>query len=119
MICEFLSGQHATLRKTDSVTDGAFFNATYVLNRDSDDVTPRPVPDEQRLMTHILRGYEKAVRPVQNASSIVVVKMGLTLTQIFDMVSRDSLETHATDLMFLDTLKCLIHCHFRCSPLCV
>ncbi|XP_022334302.2 neuronal acetylcholine receptor subunit alpha-10-like [Crassostrea virginica] len=80
-----LPGQHATLRKTDSVTDGAFFNATYVLNRDSDDVTPRPVPDEQRLMTHILRGYEKAVRPVQNASSIVVVKMGLTLTQIFDM----------------------------------
>lgn len=124
MICEFLSGQHATLRKTDSVTDGAFFNATYVLNRDSDDVTPRPVPDEQRLMTHILRGYEKAVRPVQNASSIVVVKMGLTLTQIFDMVSRDSrwlmvLKLMQQTLCFLDTLKCLIHCHFRCSPLCV
>ncbi|XP_061194933.1 neuronal acetylcholine receptor subunit alpha-2-like [Saccostrea echinata] len=36
-------------------------------------------------MNHILKGYERAVRPVQNASSAVIVKMGLTLTQIFDM----------------------------------
>ncbi|KAK3098871.1 hypothetical protein FSP39_023860 [Pinctada imbricata] len=45
----------------------------------------RGVPDEQRLMSHILLGYEKAVRPVKNASTPVIVKMGLTLTQIFDM----------------------------------
>lgn len=32
------------------------------------------------------RNYEKDVRPVVNSSSIVVVKLGLTLTQIFDLV---------------------------------
>ncbi|XP_062608981.1 neuronal acetylcholine receptor subunit alpha-10-like [Saccostrea cucullata] len=68
-----------------SITDSAFYNVTYVMNRKVDDVITRPIPDEQRLMNHILRGYEKAVRPVQNASSAVIVKMGLTLTQIFDM----------------------------------
>lgn len=57
------------------------------MSHNADDVTSRPVPDEQRLMNHILRGYEKAVRPVQNASTAVIVKMGLTLTQIFDMAS--------------------------------
>ncbi|XP_046373231.2 neuronal acetylcholine receptor subunit alpha-10-like [Haliotis rufescens] len=43
------------------------------------------IPDEQRLMNHIMRGYEKAVRPVRNATTAVIIRMGLTLTQIFDM----------------------------------
>ncbi|GAB1606018.1 neuronal acetylcholine receptor subunit alpha-10-like, partial [Argonauta hians] len=41
--------------------------------------------EEQRLMTYLLKGYERSVRPVKNASKAVVVKMGLTFTQIFDM----------------------------------
>ena len=44
------------------------------------------IPDEQRLMTYILNGYEKSVRPVRNASTAVKIKMGMTLGQIFDMV---------------------------------
>jgi len=44
-------------------------------------------PTEQRLMRHLLRRYETAVRPVRNASETVIVRMGLTLTQIFNMVS--------------------------------
>lgn len=44
------------------------------------------LPDEQRLLNYIMRGYEKSVRPVRNASTPVVIRMGLTLTQIFDMV---------------------------------
>ncbi|XP_059171412.1 neuronal acetylcholine receptor subunit alpha-2-like [Physella acuta] len=43
------------------------------------------VPDEQRLLDHIMRGYERSVRPVRNASSPVVIQMGLTLTQVLDM----------------------------------
>lgn len=81
------SGRLADLLKPDSISEGAFYNVTYVISHNADDVTSRPVPDEQRLMNHILRGYEKAVRPVQNASTAVIVKMGLTLTQIFDMAS--------------------------------
>jgi len=44
-------------------------------------------PTEQRLMRHLLRHYERAVRPVQRANDTVMVRMGLTLTQIFNMVS--------------------------------
>ena len=42
---------------------------------------------EQRLMNILLRHYERSVRPVKKASDTVHVLMGLTLTQIFDMVS--------------------------------
>lgn len=41
---------------------------------------------EQRLLYYLLKNYEKAVRPVRNASHAIVVKLGLTLTNIFDMV---------------------------------
>ncbi|KAI1722194.1 neurotransmitter-gated ion-channel ligand binding domain-containing protein [Ditylenchus destructor] len=41
--------------------------------------------DEQRLLYFLLRQYERAVRPVRNASDAVVVKLGMTLTNIFDM----------------------------------
>ncbi|XP_041375144.1 neuronal acetylcholine receptor subunit alpha-10-like [Gigantopelta aegis] len=43
------------------------------------------IPDEQKLLYHLMRGYEKSVRPVRNASSPVNIRMGLTLTQILDM----------------------------------
>ncbi|NP_001297424.1 acetylcholine receptor subunit alpha-type acr-16-like precursor [Aplysia californica] len=44
-----------------------------------------PIPDEQRLLDYIMRGYERSVRPVKNSSSPVVIQMGLTLTQVLDM----------------------------------
>ena len=46
------------------------------------------LPDEQRLLNYVMRGYEKSVRPVRIATTPVVIRMGLTLTQIFDMVSQ-------------------------------
>lgn len=46
------------------------------------------VPDEQRLLDHIMKGYERSVRPVRNWTSPVVIKMGLTLTQVLDMVRK-------------------------------
>ena len=42
--------------------------------------------DEQRLLRHLLRNYDPAVRPVRNASSVVAVEIGLNLIQIVDMV---------------------------------
>lgn len=45
------------------------------------------LPDEQRLLWHVLRVYDPASRPVYNASRTVTVKFGYTLTQIADMVS--------------------------------
>jgi len=45
------------------------------------------VPDEQRLLHSMLNNYDTASRPVFNASHTVVVKFGLTLAQISDMVN--------------------------------
>jgi hypothetical protein len=43
--------------------------------------------DEQRLFYTLMIGYEKAVRPTRRAVDPVVVKLGITLTQIMDIVS--------------------------------
>ena len=45
------------------------------------------VPDEQRLIRHLLNDYDPASRPVFNASQTVVVKFGITLAQIADVVT--------------------------------
>ena len=48
---------------------------------------PEFFSSEQQLM-HVLVGhYENSVRPVYNASDPVDVRLGLTLTQILDLVS--------------------------------
>ena len=45
------------------------------------------ISSEQRLMADLLWRYENSVRPVYNSSKSVVVGLGLTLTQILDLVS--------------------------------
>ncbi|CAF0902173.1 unnamed protein product [Didymodactylos carnosus] len=47
------------------------------------------MPDEQRLFYNLMRSYEKAVRPVRKATDAVVVKLGITLTQIMDIEWKD------------------------------
>ena len=44
--------------------------------------------DEQRLFHTLMMNYEKAVRPTRRAADAVVVKLGITLTQIMDIVSQ-------------------------------
>ncbi|VDO41445.1 unnamed protein product [Onchocerca flexuosa] len=51
------------------------------------------ITDEQRLLRYLLNHYEKAVRPVRNASNTVVVKMGMTITNIFDMDEKNQVLT--------------------------
>ncbi|KAK0428205.1 hypothetical protein QR680_010672 [Steinernema hermaphroditum] len=46
------------------------------------------VNDEQRLFRHITRDYDVSVRPVYNASTVVQIYMGLTLTHIFNIDER-------------------------------
>ena len=45
------------------------------------------ISDEQRLFHKIMSTYEKSVRPSRRASDPVVVKLGISLTQIMDIVS--------------------------------
>ena len=46
-------------------------------------------PDAKRLYDTLLHrsGYNKLIRPVSNTSNTLVVKLGLRLTQIIDVVS--------------------------------
>ena len=37
-------------------------------------------------MSYLMESYDREVRPVYNASKAVEVRVGITLTQIFDMV---------------------------------
>jgi len=43
--------------------------------------------EESVLLRVLMDGYEKDVRPVRNASQPILIEVGITLTQIFDMVS--------------------------------
>ena len=42
--------------------------------------------EESRLLNYLKANYDREVRPVYNASKAVVVRVGITLTQVFDMV---------------------------------
>ena len=47
----------------------------------------RPTQEESRLLKYLLSNYNKQVRPVYDHRGNVTVHVGITLTQIFDMVS--------------------------------
>lgn len=49
--------------------------------------SPVSVPDEQHLFEDLMMGYEKSVRPVINANTILKVTFSLKLNQIIDLVS--------------------------------
>lgn len=48
---------------------------------------PSIVQEESRLLNYLMQNYDRDVRPVISHKSTVQVKVGITLTQIFDMVS--------------------------------
>ncbi|UJR35588.1 hypothetical protein I4U23_028340 [Adineta vaga] len=47
--------------------------------------------DEQHLLYFLMKNYSNNVRPVRNASMPVPIKLGLTLTQIFDMMEKNQI----------------------------
>ena len=42
--------------------------------------------DERRLFNYLMRNYDNTIRPVHNASKPINIRLGITLTQIFDLV---------------------------------
>ena len=53
-------------------------------------------PNERRLLNDLMANYNKHERPVANESDAVVLKFGLTLQQIMDVVSY----THHSFIVF-------------------
>ena len=45
-----------------------------------------PRQDESRLLKQLLTNYDKRVRPILDAKKNITIYVGITLTQIFDMV---------------------------------
>ena len=58
--------------------------------------------DEKRLLRHLMKGYERDVRPVRNASTPIVIQLSMTLTQIFDMDEKNQV---LTTIIWLDQVK--------------
>jgi len=52
-------------------------------------------PDSKRLYDDLLKksGYNRLIRPVGNTSDTLMVKIGLRLTQIIDIVSYHSIQS--------------------------
>ena len=53
-----------------------------------------PRQDESRLLKHLLTNYDKRVRPILDAKKNITIYVGITLTQIFDMVSISKSNIH-------------------------
>ena len=53
----------------------------------ADSTSPAELTDEQRLLKTLRHNYDPAVRPVFDAKRPVVIDLGITLTQIIDVVS--------------------------------
>jgi len=71
-------------------------NLLYIDN-ETDDI-PLNLPDEQVLITDLLKNYDPAARPVYNASMPVVVRFNFALFQIIDMDERNQILT--TNVIF-------------------
>jgi hypothetical protein len=61
---------------------------------------------EKVLLQKLMDGYERDVRPVINASHPVVIRVGITLTQIFDMVSQVGSRNFTFLLSFYSSTSC-------------
>lgn len=49
--------------------------------------------DERRLYEHLMANYDNTIRPVINAKEPVVIRLGITLTQIFDLDEKNQVLT--------------------------
>ena len=64
------------------------------------------VNDEKRLLAYLMRHYDSSVRPVRDSSSPVVIRLGITLTQIFDLDEKNQV---LTTNIWLDQVSSSLH----------
>ena len=61
--------------------------ATLIPPDEMNPVKPKQEQHESRLLHYLLTNYNRQVRPLLDHSGNITVSVGITLTQIFDMVS--------------------------------
>lgn len=82
-------------------------------------------PDAKRLYDDLLSNYNRLIRPVANNTDTVLVKLGLRLSQLIDLVSNSYLRSFCSYLLLLEVLSlCEYYCLFgwmniivKCSSL--
>ena len=76
-------------------------------------------PHERRLINDLMRSYKNLERPVANESEAVVLKFGLTLQQIMDVVSSVQsshwhsavIKHYESNLVFSGSFEVVKGCH--------
>lgn len=58
-----------------------------------DQILPEEMTEEQRLLYKIMRNYDRSSRPVFHATTPVVIRLGITLTQILDVDEKNQILT--------------------------
>ena len=57
---------------------------------------------ESKLLKYLMRNYDREVRPVVDPKTAMVVNVGITLTQIFDLDEKNQVShSHGTGLLSL------------------
>ena len=85
---------------------GSVDSNNYCGNRFKD--TPESeMTEEQMLLYRLMRGYDSATRPVFQATKPVRIRLGISLTQVLDVVSIISLINHTC--CSLNVLQVALH----------
>lgn len=60
-------------------------------------IAPEDMTEEQRLLYRLLRNYDRSSRPVYHATTPVIIRLGISLTQVLDVVSLTYLYVHIVE----------------------
>ena len=66
------------------------------------DAFEKQTNDEKRLLQYLMRNYDPNVRPLRDSSAPVIIRLGITLTQIFDLDEKNQV---LTTNVWLDQVK--------------
>lgn len=70
-------------------------------------------PDAKRLYDDLLSNYNRLIRPVSNNTDTVLVKLGLRLSQLIELVSGNVTILHLVSALILTSISCHVP-PFRC-----
>lgn len=75
-------------------------------------------PDAKRLYDDLLSNYNRLIRPVSNNTDTVVVKLGLRLSQLIDLVRDTHTHVYPVTYKFVCNVPCKLNvCNFLISSL--
>lgn len=72
------------------------------------DAFEKQTNDEKKLLQYLMRNYDPNVRPLRDSSAPVIIRLGITLTQIFDLDEKNQV---LTTNVWLDQVNCVFFFH--------